>query len=225
MSKILIVEDEKALVKVLRYNLEKEGYEVVAANDGPSGLEAFRRDRPDFIILDIMLPKLDGFEFCKAVRQVSRTPVLMLTARKDELDRVLGLELGADDYVTKPFSIREVLARIKTILRRTAAGREGAASVRIGQLDVDFARYEVRVAGRPAALTPKEFSFLKCLVEADGRALTRDELLFKVWGHERGLELDTNTVEQHIARLRAKLGPEAGRLLTVKNVGYRLRRD
>ncbi|HAM36743.1 MAG TPA: DNA-binding response regulator [Elusimicrobia bacterium] len=221
-SKILLVEDEKALVKVLRYNLEKDGYRVATAADGVEGLSAFSKEKPDLIVLDIMLPKLDGFEFCRRVRQSSRTPILMLTARKEEVDRVLGLELGADDYVTKPFSVREVLARIKAILRRGAQSGAGSL-IRAGELEVDLERYDTRVKGKSVALSPKEFEFLKCLLQADGRALTRDDILEKVWGHDRALDIDTNTVDQHIARLRGKLGPESDRVITVKNVGYRIR--
>jgi len=223
-AKILVVEDEKALVKVLKYNLEKAGYQVATAYDGEAGLSAFQEEKPDLVILDIMLPKKDGFEFCRTVRQSSRTPILMLTARKDELDRVLGLEIGADDYVTKPFSVREVLARVKAILRR-AADKPAPRLVRAGTLEVDLERYVTKVKGKPVTLSPKEFEFLKCLLKADGRALSRDELLEKVWGYDRSMEIDTNTVDQHIARLRGKLGPEADRIVTVKNVGYRLRTD
>jgi DNA-binding response OmpR family regulator len=171
-----------------------------------------------------MLPKKDGFEFCKTVRQASQTPILMLTARKDELDRVLGLEIGADDYVTKPFSVREVLARVKAILRR-AAEKPAPRLARAGALEVDLERYVAKIKGKPVALSPKEFAFLKCLLKADGRVLSRDDLLEKVWGYDRSMEIDTNTVDQHIARLRGKLGPEADRIVTVKNIGYRLRMD
>ncbi|MFA6315806.1 MAG: response regulator transcription factor [Elusimicrobiota bacterium] len=223
-AKILIVEDEKTLVKVLRFNLERAGYRVASAHDGVEGLEAFFRFRPDLVILDLMLPKLDGFEFCKRVRRDSRTPILMLTARKEEVDRILGLELGADDYVTKPFSVREVLARIKAVLRRSAPAPSGAP-VRAGGLEVDLERYEVAVEGRPADLSAKEFELLRCLLAADGRALSREDILEKVWGYDRAFDIDTRTVDQHVARLRAKLGGEAGRLVTVKNVGYRLKRD
>jgi DNA-binding response OmpR family regulator len=223
-AKILIVEDEKALVKVLKYNLEKEGYEVVTAFDGEAGLSCFQEEKPDLVILDIMLPKKDGFEVCKTVRQSSRTPILMLTARKEEVDRVLGLELGADDYVTKPFSVREVLARVKAILRR-AAEKPAPRMIRAGTLEVDLERYETKIKGKALALSPKEFEFLKCLLQADGRVLTRDDLLEKVWGYDRSMDIDTNTVDQHIARLRGKLAGEAERIVTVKNVGYRLRMD
>jgi two-component system alkaline phosphatase synthesis response regulator PhoP len=222
IAKVLVVEDEKALVKALKYNLEKAGYEVVTAYDGETGLACFWEARPDLVILDIMLPKRDGFEFCKNVRASSRTPILMLTARKDEVDRVLGLELGADDYVTKPYSVREVLARVKAILRRAAEKPEFRV-VRAGGLEVDFDRYETKVNGKAVSLSHKEFEFLKCLLQARSRVLAREELLKQVWGYDEAAELDTNTVDQHVARLRAKLGPEAERIVTVKNVGYRFR--
>jgi len=223
-AKILVVEDEKSIVKVLKYNLEKAGYQVIAAYDGETGLSCFREVKPDLVILDIMLPQKDGFDFCKAVRQSSRTPILMLTARKDELDRVLGFEIGADDYVTKPFSVREVLARVKAILRR-AVDEPAALVIRAGPLVVDLERYEAKVKGRSVPLSPKEFEFLKCLLQADGRALSRDELLEKVWGRDRSMEIDANTADQYIARLRGKLEDEAERIVTVKNVGYRIRTD
>jgi DNA-binding response OmpR family regulator len=222
-DKRLVVEDEKSLAKILRYNLEKEGYRVTLSGDGEAGLEAFRKERPDLVILDLMLPKLDGYEFCKIVRRDSKTPILMLTARKEEVDRILGLEMGADDYVTKPFSVREVLARIKAILRRTKPPEETASLLRAGTLELDPGTYECRVGGRPVELRSKEFEFLKCLFLARGKALSRDELLEKVWGYDKSMEIDTRTIDQHIARLRDKLGPEAGRIVTVKNVGYRLK--
>lgn len=225
MTTILIVEDEKPLVKILKYNMEKEGWRAVSCDDGEKGLDAFKRERPDLVILDLMLPKLDGFEFCRRVRSQSKTPILMLTARKEEVDRILGLELGADDYVTKPFSVRELTARIKAILRRTGAGEASAAGLRAGGIELDAERYETRIKGKSVALSTKEFELLKCLLEAGGRALTREQLLEKVWGYEKGLELDTRTVDQHVKRLREKLGSEANRVLTVKNVGYRLKED
>lgn len=221
-EKILIVEDEKDLVKILRYNLEKEGYRTVAAADGESGLAAFRREKPGLILLDVMLPRLDGFEFCKTVRQESPTPILMLTAKTDEVDRILGLELGADDYVTKPYSVREVLARVKAILRRASGGGENRSFIRAGGLEVDLERYVLKINGTPVSLSSKEFEFLKCLIAARGRALTRDQLLERVWGYDSAMNVDTRTVDQHIARLREKLGSEAGRIVTVKNVGYRI---
>lgn len=226
-EKILLVEDDKDLSKLLRYNLEKDGYRVVTAADGESGLAVFRKERPDMVLLDIMVPKLDGFEFLKLVRQEAKTPVMILTARKNEMDRVLGLELGADDYVTKPFSVREVLARVKAILRRSGDRAAGPSEgmLRVGELELDTERYETKVKGKPITLTSKEFEFLKCLIQAAGRALSRDQLLEKIWGYDRSMEIDTRTIDQHIARLRDKLGPEAARILTVKNVGYRLKLD
>lgn len=224
-EKILVVEDEKDLVKLLRYNLEKEGYRVLSAADGESALELARSKKPDFIVLDVMLPRLNGFEFCKMIRRESNVPILMLTAKKEEVDRVIGLELGADDYVTKPFSVREVIARIKAVLRRGADMTMPATILRAGHLTVDLERYEVRVKSRPAPLTTKEFDLLKHLIQAHGAARSRDQLLEQVWGHEQAQELDTRTVDQHIARLREKLGPEAGRVITVKNIGYRLNPD
>lgn len=224
-EKILIVEDEKHLVKVLKYNLEKEGYRVVTAGDGEAGLQSCRSEKPDLLILDIMLPKLDGFEVCKAVRQEAKTPILMLTAKDTEVDKVLGLELGADDYVTKPFSVREVLARVRAILRRASGKDSVKPLIRAGKLEVDLERYETRVDGKSVSLSPKEFEFLKCLLQADGHALTRDQLLEKVWGYDKSMEIDTTTIDQHIARLRGKLGPAASLIVTVKNVGYRIKTD
>lgn len=224
-EKVLIVEDERDLVKILKYNLEKEGYRVSVSTDGEAGLVAFRRDKPDLIILDIMLPKLDGFEFCKLVRQESKVPILMLTAKTEEVDRILGLELGADDYVTKPYSVREVLARVKAILRRVSGHDEDKTFVRAGELEVDLERYVVKVKGEPVSLSSKEFEFLKCLLGARGRVLSRDQLLERVWGYDDALQIDTRTVDQHVARLREKLRSESSRIITVKNVGYRIKID
>ncbi|MBI4669304.1 MAG: response regulator transcription factor [Elusimicrobia bacterium] len=222
---ILIVEDEKALVKVLRYNLENSGYKVAAAHDGAEGLLLFQKAKPDLAILDVMLPKLDGFELCKIIRQKHKTPILFLTAKKDEVDRVLGLELGADDYLTKPFSVRELLARVKAVLRRFSAEIRSPAAYSFGNLKIDLERYEVRVGAKTAALSSKEFEFLKFLAQAEGKAVSRDVLLEKIWGHDRSMEIDTRTADQYIARLRNKLQDESGRLITVKNIGYRLKTD
>ena len=224
-EKILVVEDDKDIVRLLKYNLEKEGYRVVSATDGEAGLGAARKDRPDLLILDVMVPKLDGFELLKIVRRETRAPVLMLTARKEEVDRVLGLELGADDYLTKPFGVRELLARVKALLRRAAPAEAAASLLRAGGIEMDVERYEVRVRGKDVQLTSKEFEFLKILLQSGGRALSRDQILEKVWGYDRSMEIDTRTIDQHIARLREKLGSEAGRIVTVKNVGYRLKLD
>lgn len=222
-EKILVVEDDKDIVRLLKYNLEKEGHRVIVAGDGEAGLAALRKERPELLVLDVMIPKLDGFELLKIVRRESRIPVLMLTARKEEMDRVLGLELGADDYVVKPFGVRELLARVKALLRRAGPVEAAASILRAGGIELDAERYEVRVRGKDVPLTSKEFEFLKILLQAGGRALSRDQILEKVWGYDRSMEIDTRTVDQHVARLREKLGAEAARVATVKNVGYRIK--
>lgn len=224
-EKVLVVEDDKNLVKLVKYNLEKEGWRVVTAGDGEAGLAALRKERPDLVVLDAMLPKLDGFEFLKLIRRETRVPVLMLTARKEEMDRVLGLELGADDYVTKPFSVRELNARIKALLRRAAPAESATPGglLKAGGIELDPERYEVRVDAKPVVLTTKEFEFLKILLQAGGRALTRDQLLEKVWGYDKSMEIDTRTIDQHVARLREKLGAQGSVIATVKNVGYRIK--
>jgi len=219
--RILIIEDEKDILRLLKYNLEKENYIVLSASDGEAGLAMARAEKPDFIILDLMLPKLDGMQVCRAIRTEMQTPIIMLTAKKEEIDRIVGLELGADDYVTKPFSVRELMARIKSILRRTHPSARETGAFTAGALSVDFSRYTVQLKGKPVGLSSKEFEFLKILIQAKGKALTRDQLLEQVWGHDPSLEIDTRTIDQHIARLRDKLGPEAKRVITVKNVGYR----
>jgi DNA-binding response OmpR family regulator len=220
-SRILIIEDEKDIVRLLKYNLEKEGYMTLTSHDGEAGLDLWRKEKPDLILLDLMLPKLDGIQVCRTIRQESQVPIIMVTAKKEEVDRILGLELGADDYVTKPFSVRELLARIKTILRRTKPGVKEERTFKAGQLEADFSRYTVAVKGKSIALSSKEFEFLKILILANGKALTRDQLLEQVWGHDPSFEIDTRTIDQHIARLRDKLGLESKRVITVKNVGYR----
>lgn len=227
-NKLLVVEDEKDLVRLIKYNFEKEGHKVVAAHDGESGLALARKEKPDLIILDIMLPKMDGLEFCRTIRGESQVPILFLTAKKSEVDRILGLKLGADDYVTKPFSVGELIARVEAVLRRSgaAAAKEPVAAVlRAGELEVDSERHEVRVKGKPATLTPKEFEFLRLLFRADGKVLSRDILLERIWGYDKSIEIDTRTVDQHIARLRKKLKSEGSRILTVTNAGYRIKLD
>jgi two-component system alkaline phosphatase synthesis response regulator PhoP len=220
-GRILIIEDEKDIVRLLKYNLEKEGYQTLSATDGETGLVLARKENPNLILLDLMLPKMDGTEVCRTLRKESRVPIIMLTAKKEELDKVLGLELGADDYVTKPFSVRELLARIKTILRRSDAPDALETARRFGDLQIDPERFTVAVKSKPVALSSKEYAFLKILIEAHGKALTRDQLLERVWGFDRSMEIDTRTIDQHITRLRDKLGSEAKRIITVKNVGYR----
>lgn len=224
-GRLLLVEDDKDLVRLVRYNFEKEGYRVTVCGDGESALACARKEKPDVILLDVMLPKMDGLEVCRAMRQESRVPIIFLTAKKTEMDRILGLKLGGDDYVTKPFSVGELLARVEALLRR--AGAPGQAQpesgVRIGELRVDFERHEVWVKGKPIDLTPKEFEFLKLLIEAKGKVLSRDLLLERVWGYDKSMEIDTRTVDQHIARLRRKLKSEGHRIATVTHVGYKIK--
>jgi DNA-binding response OmpR family regulator len=225
-EKILIVEDEKDLVKLIRYNLEKEKFRVSSARDAETGLKMVRKSKPDLILLDIMLPKMDGLEFLRTIRPETDIPIILLSAKRSEMDRILGLKLGADDYMVKPFSIGELQARITGHLRRhagAAAGGETKKTVSIGAIDIDFERHEILVAGKPACLAPKEFAILKLLIEAKGKVLSRDQLLQMIWGHEKDMEIDTRTVDQHIARLRRKLGPERNRIATVPNFGYQIK--
>jgi DNA-binding response OmpR family regulator len=224
-EKILIVEDEKDLVKLLRYNLQGQGYHTISAGDGELALSLFRKEKPDMVILDLMLPKIDGLEVCRTIRKESKVPIIMLTAKKEEVDRILGLELGADDYVSKPFSVRELMVRVKAIFRRSQPSEQGLGMKRFGDLEMDTERYIVSVKNKPVALSSKEFEFLKILIDANGKVLTRDQLLEKVWGFDRSYDIDTRTIDQHIARLRDKLGSEAERIVTVKNVGYRFQTE
>ncbi len=220
--KILVVEDEKDIQKILRYNLEKEGYDPLAASDGEAAVEVFRREKPRLVVLDLMLPKVDGLEVCRLIRAENRTvPILMLTAKNTEVDKIVGLEMGADDYVTKPFSIREVLTRIKTLLRRTSQDETPNKVMDAGALQIDLDKYEITLAGKPLEITSKEFELLKILWQARGKALTREDILERVWGYDKAADIDTRTVDQHVARLRDKLGAEKKRIRTVKNIGYR----
>ena len=225
--KILIVDDEQHIVEAIRYNLDTAGFRTLTAADGKRAIELAQREVPDLITLDVMLPEADGWEVCRALRQDPRTkriPIIMLTVKKEETDKIIGLELGADDYLTKPFSTKELVARIRAILRRakdTAA--DEVASV--GALQVDFGRHVVRVNGRTVELTAKEFELLKALLDAKGRVLSRDFLLDRVWGLEQSLEIETRTVDVHVGQLRKKLRDQAKRLVTVKNAGYRFDQD
>src|ERR1700758_5368792 len=208
-EKILIVEDEADLVKLLRHGLEKEKFRVTSAKDAETGLKMVRKEKPDLILLDVMLPKMDGLEFLRTIRSEVDIPILLLTAKRSEMDRILGLKLGADDYIVKPFSLAELQARIATHLRRhAAAATDGAAkkSVAVGEIAIDFERHETTVKGHVVYLAPKEFAILKLLIEANGKVLSREQLLRLIWGHDEDVEIDTRTVDQHIARLRRKLG-------------------
>ncbi len=224
-SKILIVEDEQGVVHLLKSRLEPEGFQVIAAYNGQAGLRAATEARPDLVILDLTLPGLDGFELCRRIRrqpETARLPILVLSGRTEEVDKVVMLELGADDYVTKPFNAKELVARVKTLLRRVSAPALLPRMLRIGTLEVDLDRYTVSVAGQPISLTAKEFDLLKALLEAKERTLTRAFLLEQVWEYGEELEIETRTVDVHIRSLRKKLGSEGDRIITVRNVGYRL---
>jgi len=223
MPKILIVEDEPDMVLGLKDNFEFEGYEVLTAPDGASGLERARSAKPDVVILDIMLPKLSGLEVCKALRSEGfEAPIVMLTARGQEIDKVVGLELGADDYVTKPFSIRELLARVRAILRRTDGTKKRLSRYRFSDLELDFEAYRAKKGGDALDLSPREFELLRYLIERKGETVTRDKLLEDVWGYES--YPSTRTVDTHIAKLRAKIGDSGSEpryILTIHGVGYK----
>ncbi len=227
MSRILIVEDDEAIAQGLRDNFQFEGYETHLASDGETAVRLAREEKPDLIVLDIRLPRMSGYEVCRKLRAGgSTTPILMLTARGEEEDRILGLDLGADDYVTKPFSVRELLARARALLRRSIAAQPMPDELRIGDIVVDFRSYEAHRNGRPIDLTRKEFGVLRLLAACEGRVVTRDELLETVWGLNAGQS--TRTIDNHVATLRAKLedDPSHPRTLhTVHGVGYKLVRE
>ncbi len=223
MSTILAIEDDPAILRGLADNLRFESYEVLTAADGESGYRLIREKQPDLIILDLMLPKLSGYEICRKVRAEGvRTPILMLTARGEEADRVLGLDLGADDYVSKPFSIRELLARVRAILRRAEPAAAPLDQLRFDDVVVNFLSYEASRAGQPLEMTRKEFSVLRYLAQRAGQVVSRDELLNEVWGYEN--YPTTRTVDNHIAGLRAKIESDPANpqhLRTVHGVGYK----
>jgi phosphate regulon transcriptional regulator PhoB len=220
--KILVVDDEQPILDAVSYNLEKEGYQVITAPDADTCLDLVRQEGPDLILLDVMLPSLSGFDVCRLIRKQRDVPIIMLTARADETDRVVGLELGADDYVTKPFSMRELMARIKAILRR-AAGPSTATTVTLGDLTIDLERHEARLGDRRLDLSPREFELLRFLAGHPGQAFSRQTLLDRVWGEDA--YVGDRTVDVHIRWLREKIerNPSAPqRLLTVRGVGYKL---
>jgi DNA-binding response OmpR family regulator len=222
-KKILIIEDESDVADLLTLNLRKAGFRTLTAADGASGLQKARDDRPDFIVLDLMLPKMSGLEVCRILKSdtaTSHTPILMLTARAEEIDRIVGLEFGADDYVTKPFSPREVVLRIRGILRR---GERADESLKAGPISIDPARHEVRINGKRVRLTSLEFKLLRTLMQRRGRVQDRDRLLNEVWGYES--VIDTRTVDTHVRRLREKLGKAGDAIETVRGFGYRLREN
>jgi len=223
-SRVLIVEDERDIRDLVLFHLKREGFQVSSASSGEEALRQVRHASPDLVLLDLMLPAMGGLEVCRKLRQDPATvalPIVMLTAKGDEVDRVLGLELGADDYIVKPFSPKELLARVRAVLRR-AKPAPGAAAIAIGALAIDPGTRTVTVQGAPLTLTHKEFELLSALADAQGRVLSREFLLDRVWGYSRADEIESRTVDVHVRRLRVKLGPEGRRILTVKSVGYRL---
>jgi DNA-binding response OmpR family regulator len=224
-ARILIVDDEPAIVDMLAYNLRRANYQVLIARDGEEALAKAAQEQPDLIILDLMLPRLDGLEVCRALRRERDVPIIMLTARDAEVDRVVGLELGADDYVVKPFSVRELMARVKSVLRRAAPRPDEAApdAIRAGALTVDAAHHEARWRDFELKLTALDFELLCTLARHAGQVLSREQLLQQVWGYD--YYGDTRAVDAAIKRLRAKLrqaAPEAQVIVTVRGVGYKL---
>ena len=227
MTTVLAIEDDPAILRGLADNLRFEGYEVITATDGETGYRLQQDRKPDLILLDLMLPRMSGFEFCRKLRvEGIQTPVLMLTARSEEPDRVLGLDLGADDYVTKPFSVRELMARVRALLRRCQPGANGNPvlpdDLHFGGMDIDFRSYEARRNGEPVDMTRKEFAILRFLASRAGEVVTRDDLLNEVWGYES--YPSSRTVDNHVAGLRAKLERDSSQpehIKTVHGVGYK----
>jgi len=223
MSRVLVVEDDAAILRGLKDNLDAESYEVLTAMDGQSAYRMIVEEKPDLVILDLMLPKLGGYEVCRKVRAEGvNTPIIMLTARGDEADRVLGLDLGADDYVTKPFSVRELLARVRALLRRAYPPNDLPDELRFYDVVVDFKRYAASKGDRKLELTPKEFGVLRYLAARSAEVVRRDELLDEVWGYDT--DVTTRTVDNHVASLRAKIEDQASEprfLITVHGVGYK----
>jgi len=224
LSKILVVDDEPTLVATLKFNLEREGHKVVTAADGEAALHTARSEHPDLILLDLMLPVLSGVEVCRILRKETDVPILMLTTKDSEIDKVVGLELGADDYVTKPFSLRELLARVKALLRRAdgAGPSAGSAELSSGDLRLDVGRREAFRSGVPLALKPKELELLAFFLRNRGRILSREEIMSQVWGYDYGD--DSRTVDVHVRWIRKKIEEDPDRpvrLITIRGAGYR----
>ena len=229
---ILVVDDEQPIIDILVYNLEKEGYNVIEANDGITAVDVALEKRPDLILLDIMLPKLDGLSVCKRIKNSLNVPILMLTAKDGEIDKILGLELGADDYITKPFSVRELVARVKANLRKVDASlnsktiddkqeKKKESKISVGDLELDLDKFEVKVRGELIDLTLREFEVLKFLASEPGQVVTRETLLEKVWGYE--YYGDIRTVDVTVRRIREKIEKDTSTpqiLITKRGVGY-----
>ncbi|MHB0999079.1 MAG: response regulator [Armatimonadota bacterium] len=228
MSKIImLIDDDESLLASLSAGLGDEGYSVISVNDGNDAVEVFTREQPDLVVLDLMLPGMDGISVCRSIRRSSPVPVIMLTAKKDDIDKIIGLEVGADDYVTKPFNFRELLARIKSALRRPAMEgyepEETPDSLSLSELAIDLSRREVRVRGKLVPMPMKEYNLLAVLAEKPGRIFERDELLSRIWGED--FYGDEKTLDVHIRRLRAKIESDPANpryILTVRGIGYRM---
>ena len=220
MATILIVDDESHILELARLYLEKEGYAVETASNGVAGLQKAESGHPALVVLDVMLPGIDGFEICRRLRRQSDVPIIMLTARGDDVDKIVGLELGADDYLTKPFNPRELVARVKAILRRVEGGGQRGRVATIGDLSIELAKREVTIGGRPISLRTKEFDLLVALARDQGVVLTRERLLESVWGYE--VDAETRTVDVHVNHLREKLAGSNVAIETVRGVGYKL---
>jgi DNA-binding response OmpR family regulator len=220
MKTILVVDDERNIVELVRLYLEKDGFNVVAANDGEQALVQYERNDPDLVVLDVMLPRMDGFEVCRELRRRGDVPILMLTARSEDIDAIVGLELGADDYVTKPFNPRALVARVKAILRRTDVTAKGGRPIQVGDLRIDPRRREASIGDRRLDLRAREFDLLAALARDPGAVLSRDALLQDVWGTD--FPGETRTVDVHIAEVRKKLGDDGPQVETIRGIGYRL---
>jgi len=217
---ILVVDDEEPIRQLASLYLEKEGFQVACAGDGPEAIEAVQQQRPALVVLDVMLPTIDGFEVCRRLRRDSNVPILMLTARNEDVDKIVGLELGADDYLTKPFNPREMVARVKAILRRYETGQQAGPTLRLGPLSVDKARREAHVGDKELTLRTKEFELLVAFLENAGIVLGREQLLDLVWGYQ--FYGETRTVDVHVQHLRQKLAGAGVGIQTVRGVGYKL---
>lgn len=224
-ARILVVDDEPDILNLLEYNLKRAGFQAILAKDGPEAIEAAKANRPDLVLLDIMLPDMEGTEVLRRLKSVEATasiPVIMLTAKGEEVDKIVGFELGAEDYITKPFSPRELILRVKAVLKRTAERPEPVeAAVTFNELSIDLSRHKVSVSGKPVELSSTEFRLLSELMQAKGRVLTRDNLLDRAWG--RDCFVIPRTVDTHVRRLRSKLGSAGDYIETVRGVGYRFR--
>ncbi|MBF0385137.1 MAG: response regulator transcription factor [Candidatus Omnitrophica bacterium] len=225
---ILVVEDEVNIATMLEYNLKKEGYKTSILSNGEDVSRFLIKNTPNLIILDLMLPGIDGLEVCKNLKKDRKTasvPIIILTAKSQETDKIIGLELGADDYITKPFSPRELIARIRAILRRSNNPEKEPETYNTGDLTIDFSKIMITIKGKTINLTSKEFELLKVLINSKGRVLSREHLLDNIWGFENSSEIETRTVDVHIRTLRKKLKTESKRIITVKNYGYRFEEE